>query len=461
MNRNTVKSTASVIGLSAALNWVLKDALGKIVRMCWASKMGRKFDPDAKRWRYRSSLLFAIGNGLEVLTFIYPLWFLILATCANACKQMSMLTSSATRNALYNSFRDGSRENIGDITAKGEAQIAIVDLLGIMSGVCLSRTIGISVKSVLAVWITLQVLEVTCVYKSIRAVVFKMLNFERLWQITENFLNDPRTTNLSSSSTLSPSKSSSSYNIIPTPEKLAEKEKIFLPPHHLGRRGISFGSLGRTKLSPDEMLDLMKIFRRERYILVIGKDVKNDGRRWQKRWDRLRGRDVISYIEAGQKRKRSRSFYDHIEEQLTMEAQENCHIVLHEDAQNLDIVKAVLSLGILRQKLVQIVPSADEMFSMSNNDLRETIEQIRMRRSGDCLDYIEEAKSQSDECFAPFLKGLSIRGWAAPSRFMFGRVSMRAYWPIQKNISNVSTNVSRAVKSDIQSSSPTQGKSIQ
>ena len=106
--------------------------------MVWASKMGRKFDPDAKRWRYRSSLLFAIGNGLEVLTFIYPLWFLILATCANACKQMSMLTSSATRNALYNSFRDGSRENIGDITAKGEAQIAIVDLLGIMSGVCLS-----------------------------------------------------------------------------------------------------------------------------------------------------------------------------------------------------------------------------------------------------------------------------------------------------------------------------------
>ena len=72
-----------------------------------------------------------------------------------------MLTSSATRNALYNSFkgdgvvnvntangagdnngavtrRSGSIENIGDITAKGEAQIAVVDLLGIASGICLS-----------------------------------------------------------------------------------------------------------------------------------------------------------------------------------------------------------------------------------------------------------------------------------------------------------------------------------
>ena len=77
-----------------------------------------------------------------------------------------MLTSSATRNALYNSFKridgvnggksielasgqnstaiptrrgaSGATENIGDITAKGEAQIAVVDLLGIASGICLS-----------------------------------------------------------------------------------------------------------------------------------------------------------------------------------------------------------------------------------------------------------------------------------------------------------------------------------
>ena len=136
--QNNRLSAGATLGLSAVLNWVLKDALGKIVRMLWASKMGRKFDSDAKRWRYRSSLLFALGNGLEVMTYVYPTLFLLLATMANACKQMGMLTSSATRNAIYNSFRDGSRENIGDITAKGEAQIAIVDLLGIMSGVCLS-----------------------------------------------------------------------------------------------------------------------------------------------------------------------------------------------------------------------------------------------------------------------------------------------------------------------------------
>ena len=65
-------------GAAAATNWVLKDTLGKIVRMLWASKMGRKFDPDAKRWRFRSSLIYALGNGLEVSTYLHPQFFLIL-----------------------------------------------------------------------------------------------------------------------------------------------------------------------------------------------------------------------------------------------------------------------------------------------------------------------------------------------------------------------------------------------
>lgn len=95
----------------------------------------------------------------------------ITAMLANSCKQMSMLTSSATRNALYNSFKRidgvnggknndavdglnrnatvgrrgvGATENIGDITAKGEAQIAVVDLLGIASGICLSSKLCFS-----------------------------------------------------------------------------------------------------------------------------------------------------------------------------------------------------------------------------------------------------------------------------------------------------------------------------
>lgn len=178
--KSSMKNRAAALGVSAAVNWVLKDALGKISRMIWASRMGRKFDSDAKRWRFRSALLFAIANYLELITYIYPNFFLLLATCANSLKQISMLTSSATRNAIYNSFRLAddihARENIGDITAKGEAQIATVDLIGIGSGLILSKLIGIdSVQRILFVYVLLQTLEMICMYREISSVVFNML----------------------------------------------------------------------------------------------------------------------------------------------------------------------------------------------------------------------------------------------------------------------------------------------
>lgn len=49
---------AKRLGAAAAMSWVLKDALGKFGRILWASKMGRRFDSDAKRWRFRSRCSF-------------------------------------------------------------------------------------------------------------------------------------------------------------------------------------------------------------------------------------------------------------------------------------------------------------------------------------------------------------------------------------------------------------------
>lgn len=67
-----LQSSATQLGaLSAALNWVLKDCLGKVSRMVWASKMGLRFDSDAKRWRMRSAYIYGLGNLLEVRTKIF------------------------------------------------------------------------------------------------------------------------------------------------------------------------------------------------------------------------------------------------------------------------------------------------------------------------------------------------------------------------------------------------------
>lgn len=440
---------------SASLTWVCKDALGKVARMIWASKMGGRFDSDAKRWRFRSSIVFAIGNGLEICALAFPKLFLVWAALSNAMKQMSMLTSSATRNALYNSFSQSSNvvsdttrsssqqkqsrgdtkiekakrissgggENIGDITAKGEAQIAVVDLLGIASGICLSKIIGVEVRNVLLSWIFLQICEVGCMYKEIRSVVFRVLNFERMWNIVRifvelNFVDEESiykemvaqsSTNTQGSKTLNGLRKISKKKIlsyysaeekyrrefIPTPDQMASKEKIFLPPDSLARRANSFGSLGRAKLNPEEVKAVMDVFKGDKFLLFVGKNIKHP-----------KGKNT--------------------------KIEEHCHVVLHKDASNTDIVKSTLALGVLRHCL-----------SLHYNDKDTTITSVEERKSAatvppnfeirteDCLEMLQFVKHITDAWFPRFLKSLQSRGWATPARYMFGKVTMRADWPIQ------------------------------
>jgi len=438
---------------SASVTWVCKDALGKIARMIWASKMGQQFDSDAKRWRFRSSLVFALGNFLEICALAFPKWFLAWATLSNAMKQMSMLTSSATRNALYNSFsiggtgtsearvvhnttnssvaiesisssskessnerkirgnnniRDGGGANIGDITAKGEAQIAVVDLLGIASGIVLSKMIGVRVRNVLMTWFLLQICEIGCMYREIRSVVFRVLNFERLWSIVEKFvemnLEEEETymewKNDTNSKTYTVNREHKQRNkvisfyshdekykreLIPTPMQMSNQEKIFLPPEPLARRANCFGSFGRTMLNPTELQSLLEIFKGEKFLLIVGENTK--------------------------KKKKN-----------NLESREHCHVILHKDAANTDIVKSTLALGVLRESLSKYTES----------HARESDESAFLRTQ-DCLSIIEMAKDISDSWFPKFLKTLQSRGWATPARYMFGKVTMRADWPITTN----------------------------
>jgi len=381
-----IKSKKS-LGLSAVLNWVLKDALGKVVRLVWASYMGRKFDSDAKRWRFRSSIVYAIGNAMEIITYVQPQFFLLYATLANCFKQISFLTSSSTRTAIYNSFR--TAENIADITAKGEAQVAVVDLLGILAGVLLSSAVGMQVKNVVGVYSLLQIIEIFCLHRMINAVEFRVLNFERLLQLVQTFV-------VSSSNTTTTKEEVQ----MPTPTEMAKTERIFLPPERLGRRQIAFGSLSRARLSPSEVDTLLTMFQSERFMLVVGENIKKKKRRQYRRKQQ--------------------------QEAAMIGIEENCHIVLHVDATNMDIVKATLALTILRQ-------------SMSQKQKKEKNSSLR---SSDCWEEIRTAHSQCQTWFPFLLQKMSEKGWAHPARFMLGRVTMRAEWPIPlpKNATTILAN---------------------
>lgn len=236
---------AGRIGQAAAISWVLKDGFGRVGKMIWASGMGKDFDVDPKRWRFRSALLYAVGNGLEIVTQIFPASFLVVATLANSMKQVSMLTSSATRNAMYRSF-GGRAQNIANITAKGEAQIVVADLIGMVCGIQLSKAIGTSKSNVLAAYTVLTIADIIGIYMELRQVVFRTLNAERSSIVIEEYVRSGR---------------------IMQPAEVSRRESIFLKPRYRSRS--RFSSISKAAKSPDELQTLLKIFGKEKFIVSV------------------------------------------------------------------------------------------------------------------------------------------------------------------------------------------------
>jgi hypothetical protein len=266
----------SKLGIAAATTWVLKDGLGKISRVIWASRYGKKFDIDAKRWRFRSSLLFAAGNALEVFTYIVPPLFLITAAIANAMKQMAMLTSSSTRNAIYKSFARNT-DNIGDITAKGESQIAIVDLLGLLAGIAISRVIGTSKKNIATVFSIFSLVDLFCVYNEIKSVVFDSLNYERASMVLEdiNGMYDRGDSLVDATDIIKVRNARlkrGEEGMIRSPSASAQVEKLFLPAYFGQEMFVSWSAVQADISMLKRATDFFISDRKENFIVMLCKE---------------------------------------------------------------------------------------------------------------------------------------------------------------------------------------------
>lgn len=101
---------------AAAYTWVLKDGLGMLGGILFASKFGRNFDEDIKKWRFMAQVALNMAIYIEILTLKFPNYFLALASIANAGKNICFLLSAASRASINMQF--SKRNNIGDISGK-------------------------------------------------------------------------------------------------------------------------------------------------------------------------------------------------------------------------------------------------------------------------------------------------------------------------------------------------------
>eukprot|EP01041_Mallomonas_annulata_P009273 gene9273-19251_t len=113
---------------ASTLNWVIKDGIGQLGGVIFASAISNRFDSDPKRWRFLASSSLELSSFIELLTPLAPHYFLLMASIANIGKNISYLSASASRAALHKSF--AIHENLADITAKSGSQTICSSMIG-------------------------------------------------------------------------------------------------------------------------------------------------------------------------------------------------------------------------------------------------------------------------------------------------------------------------------------------
>jgi len=174
--------THTAAPMAASLNWILKDGVGQIGGMLFASKISSRsainIDADPKRWRMFSAVSLDIATLVEILTLLSPENFLLIASAANILKNIGFLTASASRARIHQSI--ALKNNLGDVTAKAGSQSLIASLMGTGFGVILSPLIGGDCTYIISGFIVMSTIHQLCIYQSLRSVTLNHLNRHRV-----------------------------------------------------------------------------------------------------------------------------------------------------------------------------------------------------------------------------------------------------------------------------------------
>lgn len=247
---------------AATINWVLKDGLGKIGRLTVATRFGESFDADLKRFRFATSLLYAVAITMEYLTPRFPEHFLILASLANVGKSVGLATFIATQPAFHRSF--AKTENLADISAKAQAQQMMMDNLGLAFSVAATHAVRHNESLRRALPLTLLPVlvfgDLFCIYKELKSVHLRTLNRERTEIILRNWLD---------------------RCVVLTPKQVSEAEYFVLPESWMqGTMPLSICSLEKCVRNAD---DVERLNARSRYVITTttaglnGEDMKRKG----------------------------------------------------------------------------------------------------------------------------------------------------------------------------------------
>ncbi|CAH8380786.1 unnamed protein product [Eruca vesicaria subsp. sativa] len=173
------------IPTAAAINWVLKDGIGYLSKIM-LSKYGRHFDVHPKGWRLFADLLENAAFGMEMLTPLFPQFFVMIGAAAGAGRSAAALIQAATKSCFNAGF--ASQRNFAEVIAKGEAQGMVSKSMGILLGIVVANNIGTSTSLALAAFGVVTSIHMYTNFKSYQCIQLRTLNPYRASLVFSEYL---------------------------------------------------------------------------------------------------------------------------------------------------------------------------------------------------------------------------------------------------------------------------------
>lgn len=180
--------SASSLPIAATMNWVLKDGLGQLGGVVFASAVSSRFDANPKLWRMVSAVAMETASLIELLLPLAPQYFLLGASIANIGKNISFLAASASRAAIHKSM--ALHGNLADVTAKAGSQSIVCSLLGTALGLSAAASTHDAYALTVCVFLSLSSLSIGATYASLKHVTLRTLTPARLDLLLHDWFND-------------------------------------------------------------------------------------------------------------------------------------------------------------------------------------------------------------------------------------------------------------------------------
>ena len=120
----------------------MKDLVGQFGGIAFAARYGQNFDEDIKKWRFMATAAMNVAIYIEISALAFPNHFLLLASTANAGKNICFLLAAASRAQI--NLRFAKRNNVGDISGKSVSQFTTSSMIGMCIGTALSHYINVT-----------------------------------------------------------------------------------------------------------------------------------------------------------------------------------------------------------------------------------------------------------------------------------------------------------------------------